>query len=125
MSTTSKSPRKVALEALAVGQDSPPAYSHRCSPKVYTQPQLFACRVLKEFFGTDYRGITAMLADMSTLCEVLALPKVATHNILRDYLRTSHEPRCVRNGMDARKADDADPPAGRRGGLTPPWEVLR
>jgi hypothetical protein len=30
--------------------------------------------------------------------------------LLRGYLKTSHEPRCVENGMDARKADDADPP---------------
>ncbi len=63
MSTTSKSPRKVALVALEVGRHALPAYSHRCSPKVYTQPQLFACLVLKEFFRTDYRGIAALLAD--------------------------------------------------------------
>ena len=87
MSTTSKSPRKVALGALAVGQDALPAYSHRCSPKVYTQPQLFACLVLKEFFGTDYRGITAMLAEMPTLCEALALPKVPHYTTLQKACR--------------------------------------
>jgi hypothetical protein len=61
--TTSKSPRKVAQEALAVGEKVFPPYAHKYSPKVYTQPQLFACLVLKAFFRTDYRGIAEMLFD--------------------------------------------------------------
>ena len=73
MSTTSKSPRKVALVALDVGKDALPAYCHRFSPKVFTQPQLFACLVLKEFFKADYRGI---LADTPSLCDAIGLKKV-------------------------------------------------
>jgi len=61
--TTSKSPRKVATEALAVAEKVFPRFAHRFAPKVYTQPQLFACLVLKSFFRTDYRGISAILAD--------------------------------------------------------------
>lgn len=61
--TTSKSPRKVATEALAVGETVFPLYAHRYAPKVYTQPQLFTCLVLKSFFKTDYRGISAILED--------------------------------------------------------------
>jgi len=76
MSTTSKSPRKVALAALQIGTDALPAYSHRFSPKKFTQPQLFACLVLKEFHKTDYRGLTAILADHSDLREALGLKKV-------------------------------------------------
>ena len=52
MSRTSKSPRTVALEALAAGEVALPLYSHPCSPKKFTQPQLFACLVLKAFFRT-------------------------------------------------------------------------
>ena len=69
MSTTSKSPRKVALVALDIGQKSLPRYSHLCSPKKFTQPQLLACLVLKEFFRTDYRGIMGILTDTPNLCE--------------------------------------------------------
>ena len=76
MSTTSKSPRKVALVALAVGKDALPPYSHLCSPKKFTQPQLFACLVLKEFFKTDYRGIAAILADSTDLRQVIGLQTV-------------------------------------------------
>jgi hypothetical protein len=76
MSSTSKSPRTVALEALATAQDSLPLYSHPCSPKKFTQPQLFACLVLKAFFRTDYRGIVAILADLEDLTAVLELRSV-------------------------------------------------
>ena len=76
MSTTSKSPRKVAQVALAVGKDALAEFSHRFSPKVFTQPQLFVCLVLKEFYKTDYRGITAILADNPSLCRTIGLRKV-------------------------------------------------
>ena len=64
------------MVALQIGKDALPAYSHRFSPKKFTQPQLFACLVLKEFHKADYRGITAILADHSDLREVLDLKKV-------------------------------------------------
>ena len=73
MSRTSKSPRTVALEALATGEAALPLYSHPCSPKKFTQPQLFACLVLKAFFRTDYRGIVAILADWQELTRALGL----------------------------------------------------
>ena len=76
MSTTSKSPRKVALVALAVGREALPLYSHLCSPKKFTQPQLFACLVLKSFHKTDYRGIAEILAENSDLRQTLGLKKV-------------------------------------------------
>jgi len=87
MSTTSKSPRKVALVALQVAKDALPAYSHRFSPKVFTQAQLFACLVLKEFHKTDYRGITAILADHSDLREDLGLKKVPHFTTLQKASR--------------------------------------
>src|SRR5689334_17112811 len=74
--TTSKSPRMVAMEALAVGTKALPSFSHRCSPQVYTQPQLFACLVLKAFFKTDYRGVAAILTDCHDLVAALCLKAV-------------------------------------------------
>lgn len=76
MSTSSKSPRRVALVALALAKESLPAYAHRFAPKVFTQPQLLACLVLKRFFRTDYRGISAILADSPELRADLGLQKV-------------------------------------------------
>jgi hypothetical protein len=41
---------------LKVAEGSLPAYSHRFSPKKFTLHQLFACPVLKDFYGLAYRG---------------------------------------------------------------------
>ena len=76
MSTTSKSPRKVALVALKVARDALPAYAHRFSPKTYTQHQLFACLALKTFFKTDYRGVATILSDMPDLQKALGMRRV-------------------------------------------------
>ena len=73
MSLTSKSPRMVLLIAMDVARQALPAYAHRCSPKKFTQHQLFACLVLKGFCRTDYRGIVAMLREWSDLREVIGL----------------------------------------------------
>src|SRR5450432_1408532 len=76
MSRTSKSPRKVASEALAVAEESLIAYSSRFSRKDFTQHQLFACLVLKKFFKTDYRGIVEILRDCPDLATTIGLKKV-------------------------------------------------
>src|SRR6478735_7460630 len=73
MDALSKSPIQVGLEALAIGQRCLPPYAHRFSPKKYTQPQLFACLVLKTFFKTDYRGIAILLEDLPDLARLLGL----------------------------------------------------
>lgn len=77
MALTSKSPRAVALAALATARRVLPAYSHVCSPRKFTQHQLFACLALKNFLKTDYRGVTAQLADNPSLLSLLELPRVA------------------------------------------------
>ncbi len=76
MSRTSKSPRKVALEALAIGNSVLPAHFSKYSRKDFTLPQIFACLVLKCFFRTDFRGISAILLDMPDLCQAIGLGKV-------------------------------------------------
>jgi hypothetical protein len=67
MGTTSKSPKRVLLVARGVARRCLPAYSHRCSPKKFTQHQLFACLVLKEFLKLDYRGTESLLSDSPAL----------------------------------------------------------
>ena len=87
MSTTSKSPRKVALVALKVAQRSLPPYAHRFSPQKFTQHQLFACLALKAFFKTDYRGVTTMLADLPSLRNALDLQSVPHFTTLQKAAR--------------------------------------
>jgi hypothetical protein len=75
------------MEALETGTKALPLYSHRNSPKVYTQPQLFACLVLKQFFKTDYRGITEMLRDLPELVKLLGLKDVPHYTTLQKACR--------------------------------------
>jgi hypothetical protein len=63
----------VALAALATARRALPEYAHRYSPKKFTQHQLFAGLVLKNFLRTDYRGLAAHLADNPSLVAVLGL----------------------------------------------------
>ncbi len=76
MSTASKSPRKVAAVALETGRRTLPKYGNRYSRQDFTLPQLFACLVLRKFFGTDYRGICAILNDCPALCRQIGLKKI-------------------------------------------------
>lgn len=87
MSITSKSPTGVAREALAIGSAALCEYTHLNSPKIYTQPQLFSCLVLKVFFKTDYRGICQYLADLPELRAVLGLQKVPHFTTLQKAAR--------------------------------------
>lgn len=79
---TSKSPNAVALVAYETAKRALPAYRHLKSPKKYTQHQLVACLVLKEFYTTDYRGIEQILHDSSDLRTILELRDVPTYTTL-------------------------------------------
>ena len=94
MSTTSKSPKDILLTALSVGQAKLAAYSHRNSPKKFTQPQLFACLVLKTSLGLDYRGLEGLLNDSADLCQLIGLESVPHYTTFqkasRKLLTNSH-----------------------------------
>ena len=72
----SKSPKAIAQMALAIGQAALPPYTSRCSPRRYSQAQLFACLVLRHFFRTDYRGIVQLLDDCPGLRTAIGLARV-------------------------------------------------
>ena len=142
----SKSPVQVAREALAVAQRSLRAYAHRFSPKKYTQPQLFACLVLKTFLKTDYRGLAAHLADHSDLREALGLqtvphyttPQKASRRLLqrpraRRLFRTTirrflrRRQRLPRAALDSTGLDCGHASRyyiRRRASITSPWQTV-
>ena len=104
MALTSKSPQAVALAALATARRALPPYSHACSPKKFTQHQLFACLVLKSFLKTDYRGVVAHLADSPALVETLELATVPHYTTLAEGGATIAH---VRAGATAAGSDGA------------------
>jgi 3-methyladenine DNA glycosylase/8-oxoguanine DNA glycosylase len=71
------------MTAYATAQRALPAYAHRYSPKKFTQHQLFACLVLKEFLKADYRGIVNILADCPNLCAAIELEHVPHYTTLQ------------------------------------------
>ena len=74
--TTSKSPRRVLKVAFEAAGQALPAHRHKFSPKKFTQPQLLACPVLKEFARLDYRGLAEHLSDHPDLCRLIDLKTV-------------------------------------------------
>ena len=80
--TLTKSPKRLGRLAVEVAQASLPAYSSARSRRDFTQHQLFAILVLRQFFRADYRGICALLTDWSDLRDVLALKKVPHYSTL-------------------------------------------
>jgi hypothetical protein len=74
--STSKSPKAVLTAAYRIGVMMLPFYAHRFSPKKFTQPQLFACLVFKEFMLLDYRKLAETLHDAPDLCSAIELQAV-------------------------------------------------
>lgn len=78
---------KVVRKALTLAHFELPKYAHKFSPKVYTQPQLFVCLVLKTFFKKDYRGLTAILQDFTAITSYLGLKKIPHYTTLQKASR--------------------------------------
>lgn len=79
---TSKSPRKVLKLAHDLAQQVLPQYASRFSRKDFTQPQLFACLVLREHQKKSYRGIESLLIDSPPWLAEIGLQKAPDHNTL-------------------------------------------
>jgi hypothetical protein len=77
-----KSAVRIAREALAAGRRSFPAYGSRTSRHDFTQAQLFALLVLRQFLRTDYRGLVTLVAEWQDLRKALGLRKVPHYSTL-------------------------------------------
>lgn len=82
MSKTTKDPIALARMALKAGRKALPPYSHPKSPHKYTQAQLFAMLVLREFLRLDYRKLIACLEQWSDLRAALELKRVPHYSTL-------------------------------------------
>ena len=82
MSRTTKNPIALARAALEAGKEALADYSCPKSPHKFTQPQLFAMLVLKQFFKLDYRGVVTWLSQWTELREALELKRVPNYSTL-------------------------------------------
>ena len=67
---------------MAAGKDALADYSHPKSPHKFTQPQLFAMLVLKQFFRLDYRGTVAWISQWAELREALEIQRPPHYSTL-------------------------------------------
>jgi hypothetical protein len=81
MHSMTKSPVALARKALHAGQQAHKPYSCKYSPHRYTEVQLFAMLILRQFFKTNCRGVIQLLHDFSYLRNNLQLSKIL-HSIL-------------------------------------------
>ena len=79
---TCKSPRKVLNAAYALAVACLKERRSKFSRKDFTDPQLFACLVLREHQKKSYRGVVALLKDCPDWCADIGLKKVPDHNTL-------------------------------------------
>lgn len=83
MYKTTKSSRKVLLVAHLIAVQSLAAYSHLFSPKKFTQHQLFAILVLKEFMRCDYRKVTQLIEESGELRQAIGLESVPHYTTIQ------------------------------------------
>ena len=82
MRSMTRSALGIVRDALAAGEAALAPYSGRSSRRDYTQPQLFALLVLRQFLRTDYRGVVALAAEWRELREALGLARVPHYSTL-------------------------------------------
>lgn len=100
MSTTSKSPRQVVKTAYNIASTALPDYSDVSSPHKYTQPQLLACLVLKEFLKLDYRGVVSLLTDTRDFRRLIHLDQVPHYTTLQKASRRLLASKSVKRLID-------------------------
>jgi hypothetical protein len=74
--TMTKSPIALAKTAMKTAQEVLPPYSDLRSRHDFTQAQIFAILVLRQFFKTDYRGIVRIIDEHQNIKDGLGLTKL-------------------------------------------------
>jgi hypothetical protein len=72
----------VLREAYRLGREVLPDHTSKFARRDFTLPQLFACLVLREFYGLSYRGTEQLLRDSPAWLADLGLAAAPDHNTL-------------------------------------------
>ena len=70
-------------------------YSNPKSPKKFTQPQLMACLVLKNFWKTTYRGVEANIRFNPRLVEMMGFKTIPDHSTIQKFADRVATPEAV------------------------------
>jgi len=100
MMETCKSPRKVLIAAYALATACLTKRRSKFSRQDFTDPQLFACLVLREHQKKSYRGFVALLQDCPDWCADIGLKKVPNHNTLCRAHKRLVKPKMIDDMLD-------------------------
>jgi transposase len=75
----------VATISMIVARRHLGSYSCGKSKKIYTQPQLMACLILKAYLKQTFRGIVDVLQNSDTLRAAIGLEQVPTFTTLQEF----------------------------------------
>lgn len=73
---------QVARQAHKLTKKHFPTYTHKHSPKKFTQPQLAACVLLTFYMNMSYRDMEEWLLATDQVCQTLELSEVPDHSTL-------------------------------------------
>lgn len=107
--------------AIRVAERVLPRYSHKFAPKTYTQPQLFACLLVKEYLNLDYRSAEEVLDASERLRAVLGLSGAPDHSTLWHCARHKLTPEMIERALaETVRLLDADRVPDRHSGAERP-----
>lgn len=76
---------RIVKLALQLGRRHLAEYAHQYAPKKFTQPQLFACVILKGHLGCAYRKLEELLRLMPEVREAIGLKAVPCFTTLQTF----------------------------------------
>jgi hypothetical protein len=101
-----------AQTALSVAQQVLPPRASKFAPGIFTQPQLLACLLIKEYLHLDYRATEELLSLSDGLREALSLSRAPDHSMLWWFMRHRLTAEIVQNALKetVRRVEPAVPP---------------
>ena len=85
--------------ALAVAERILPERAHRFAPRRYTQPQLFACLLLREYLHLDYRSAEEVIGASDSLRRILWLRCVPDYSTLWRFAQEKVTPELIEQAL--------------------------
>jgi hypothetical protein len=95
MSTTDNLLLNVASLSMTVCRRHMTPYSHKMSPKRFTQAQLMTCLVLRAYLKTTYRGVIEILEVSDGLRERMGLQRLPNYSTLKKFADRIASPELV------------------------------
>lgn len=94
--TFAKSKQNILLKYLRLSyrltKKALPAYSNKFSKKKFSQPQVMACLLLREYLKLDLRALEELVASNPVFLKILQLTEVPNYSTFSRHLaRSSHE----------------------------------